>query len=93
MPEDGWFIGLLQKWIKDDSDFFNTIDPTVYYMERQIEDCLLALENDSNPLVTGEEGRRTVELFTAIYRSTRDNKPVKFPLQPENGKDLDGRLS
>jgi predicted dehydrogenase len=64
----------------------------VYYMERQIEDFLRAIENNTSPLVTGEDGRRTVELFTAIYRSTRDNKPVKFPLQPENRGDMDGRL-
>jgi predicted dehydrogenase len=83
---------MLKKWIEKDSAHFNQIDPMVYYMERQIEDFLQAIENNSQPLVTGEEGRRTVELFTAIYRSTRDNQPVKFPLQPEKGDDMDGRL-
>jgi len=83
---------LLTKWKEEDSAHFNSIDPTVYYMERQIEDFLIAIENNTAPLVTGDDGRRTVELFTAIYRSTRDNKPVKFPLQPENGSDMDGRL-
>jgi UDP-N-acetyl-2-amino-2-deoxyglucuronate dehydrogenase len=70
---------LLAEWVKEDSDFFNSTDPTIYYMEQQIKDFLEALENDREPLVTGEDGRRTVELFTAIYRSDRDNKPVKFP--------------
>ncbi|MDX1285124.1 MAG: Gfo/Idh/MocA family oxidoreductase [Draconibacterium sp.] len=83
---------LLERWVEEDSNHFNSIDPMVYYMERQIEDFLEALENNREPLVTGEEGRRTVELFTAIYRSTRDNKPVKFPLQPESGVDMDGRI-
>ena len=83
---------LLEKWKDADSAHFNSIDPMVFYMERQIEDFLEALENNREPLVTGADGRRTVELFTAIYRSTRDNKPVKFPLQPENGSDMDGRL-
>jgi predicted dehydrogenase len=83
---------LLEQWKAHDSAHFNNIDPMVYYMERQIEDFLFAIQNNTQPLVTGEDGRRTVELFTAIYRSTRDNKPVKFPLQPENGKDMDGRL-
>jgi predicted dehydrogenase len=83
---------MLENWVEQDSAHFNSIDPTVYYMERQIEDYLKALENNTEPLVNGEEGRRTVELFTAIYRSTRDNRPVKFPLQPENAKDMDGRL-
>lgn len=93
---DIWTIdgeeNLLEKWKDADSAHFNSIDPMVYYMERQIEDFLHAIENNTEPLVTGEDGRRTVELFTAIYRSTRDNKPVKFPLQPENKEDMDGRL-
>ncbi|MBT3384526.1 MAG: Gfo/Idh/MocA family oxidoreductase [Prolixibacteraceae bacterium] len=83
---------MLAKWVEEDSAHFNSIDPMVYYMERQIEDFLQAIQNNTEPIVTGEDGRRTVELFTAIYRSTRDNKPVKFPLQPENKSDMDGRL-
>lgn len=93
---DVWSVSgeekLLEKWVAEDSAHFNTIDPMIYYMERQIEDFLLAIKNNTEPLVTGEDGRRTVELFTAIYRSTRDNCPIKFPLQPEKRKDMDGRL-
>ena len=83
---------LLKEWVREDSEFFDSIDPTVYYMERQIEDFLQALDNGTEPLVNGKIGRRTVELFTAIYRSTRDNKSVKFPLKAEHGEDMDGRL-
>ena len=44
-------------------------------------------------MVNGLDGKRTVELFTAIYRSQRDNKIVKFPLNAEaNLEDFDGRL-
>ena len=84
---------LLKDWVNEDSRFFESIDPTVYYMERQIEDFLQALHENREPLVSGTAGRRTVELFTAIYRSTRDREPVKFPLKPEYGNDMDGRLS
>lgn len=82
---------MLEEWKKQDTEFFGKHDPTVFYMERQIHDFLQALENNTDPLVTGEDGRRTVELFTAIYRSTRDNRLVKFPLMPENRGDMDGR--
>jgi UDP-N-acetyl-2-amino-2-deoxyglucuronate dehydrogenase len=83
---------LLAEFIKEDTDIFQKIDPTVHYIQLQIEEFLDALNKGRDPLVTGEEGRRTVELFTAIYRSTRDNKPVKFPLIPEEGRsDMDGR--
>lgn len=85
---------LLDKWIEEDSSLFNEIDATVYYMERQIEDYINAMNEDRDPLVTGEEGRKTVELFTAIYRSSRDNMPIKFPLKPEHGSDdFDGRIN
>lgn len=84
---------LIDKWKQEDADHFSSIDPTIYYMERQIEDFLQALSSGKQPLVNGEEGRKTVELFTAIYRSTRDNKPIKFPLKPEKGNKMDGRIS
>ena len=35
------------------------------------------------PMVNGDDGRMSVELFTAIYRSQRDQGPIKFPLQAE----------
>ena len=76
---------LLNDWVREDNEIFERIDPIVYYFERQIEDFVQALEENREPLVNGLAGRRTVELFTAIYRSTRDNVPVKFPVQPENG--------
>ncbi len=83
----------LEEWIKLDTELYNSIDPTVFYMKCQIEEFLAALESDREPSVTGEAGRRTVELFTAIYRSTRDNVPVKFPLKPETDRnDMDGRI-
>jgi len=82
----------LNGWVNEDSEIFNSIDPTVYYMERQIEDFLLALDENRDPLVSGHDGRKTVELFTAVYRSQRDNQVIKFPLQAEESQsDFDGR--
>ena len=82
---------LAEKWKMEDVRHFSSIDPMTHYMERQIEDFLFALDENRDPLVTGEDGRRTVELFTAIYRSTRDNLPIKLPLYPENKNDMDGK--
>jgi UDP-N-acetyl-2-amino-2-deoxyglucuronate dehydrogenase len=85
---------MLLKWVKQDSDFFNGLsNPMEYFHERNIEDFLQALMEGRKPMITGEEGRVTVEIFTAIYRSTRDNKPVKWPLKPEYSGDFDGRKS
>lgn len=83
---------LLKEMVRGDSEFFNSLaNPVEYFHERQIEDFLQAIIEDRKPIVTGEEGRITVEIFTAIYRSARDNKPVKWPLKPENRNDFDGR--
>jgi UDP-N-acetyl-2-amino-2-deoxyglucuronate dehydrogenase len=83
---------MLQQWVKEDSDFFNQLPHAMdYFHERNIEDFLQAMLEGKKPLITGEEGRITVEIFTAIYRSTRDGKPVKWPLKPEYAYDYDGR--
>lgn len=85
--------GNLAIWEKEDHERFKKIDPMGFYMERQIEDFLNAIREDRDPAVSSIDGRRVVELFTAIYRSQRDDKPIKFPLSPETGRtDFDGRL-
>jgi len=73
---------LLQQWIREDTRIFSNCDATVKYMQYQIENYLQSIGNGMEPAVTGEDGRRTVELFTSIYRSSRDNMPIKFPLKP-----------
>ena len=83
---------LLDDWKREDTEFFNSINPIQYFHEKQVEDFLKAAINGTKPLIDGEEGRKTVEIFTAIYRSNRDRLPVKFPLKPENKNDFDGRL-
>ena len=84
----------LQELTRQDESFFATIDATSYYHRLQIRDFLQAVAEDREALVTGEDGRRTVELFTAIYRSQRDGRSVPFPLAAEVARDdFDGRLS
>lgn len=84
---------MLETWKKEDAAFFNSINATEYYMKLQNEDFAEAVIQNGKPLIPGEEGRVTVELFTAIYRSQRDNRPVKFPLAPETDRnDFDGRI-
>lgn len=83
---------LLETWKAEDSAFFRSLDALQYYMERQAEDFLRAAITGQKPLIDGLEGRKTVEIFTAIYRSNRDRAPVRFPLQPKTGGDFDGRL-
>ena len=75
---------LLARWKEEDSALFNGFpDATVHYFHLQAQDFLRALIDGRQPLVTGEDGRRTVEIFTAIYRSQRTDAPVRFPLEPD----------
>ena len=84
----------LQEWNAQFAQFFLSVNAMEYYMKLQNEDFCDAILNDRKPMVSGEEGRVTVALFTAIYRSQRDNKPIKFPLEPENDRqDFDGRIN
>ena len=82
---------MLPQWKKEDGDFFSGVD-MVYYHEQQLRNFLQAIQNGAEPLITLEDGRRTVELITAIYRSQRDKKPIRFPLQAEHANDMDGRI-
>jgi predicted dehydrogenase len=82
---------MLDTYKKEDSDFFNSVDSIHYFHIQQLNDFLSAIQEGRKPLITLEDGRRTVELITAIYRSNRDKKPIKFPLVPEHGTDYDGR--
>ena len=72
---------LLLKWQKMDKKLFENLkSPTEHFLGVQIKDFLNSIINDTIPAVTSEEARRVVELFTAIYRSNKENRPVKFPL-------------
>ncbi len=84
---------LLPIWQSEDRLAAGAADPISYYHERQIGDFLDAIVDDRDPVVTGQDGRRVVELFTAVYRSQRDGRSVSFPLRPERRKDHDGRLN
>jgi predicted dehydrogenase len=72
---------LRAKWLEEDRAFFSRIDPIAHYHELQIKDFLQAVGQGREPLITGEDGRRTVELFTAIYRSNTTGAAVKFPVE------------
>mgnify|MGYP005993297515 CR=1 FL=1 len=44
-----------------------------------------SLNGEDAPLVTLEDGRRSLEFVTAIYASARSDKPVSLPLGPQSG--------
>ena len=74
---------MLEIYKKEDSEFFNSVDSNLFFHQEQLQDFVDAIADGREPMVTLEDGRRAVELFTAIYRSQRDKQLIKFPLKPE----------
>ncbi|WP_420148075.1 Gfo/Idh/MocA family protein [Spirosoma sp.] len=68
----------LAQFVAEDTEFFKTIDATVYYFGLQIAEFRDAIRENRPPMVTGEDGRKVVALFQAIYESTRTGLPVKL---------------
>ncbi len=50
----------------------------------EIEDVLTAIETGTKPLITGESGRDTVELITAIYKAGFEERTVTLPLSKDD---------
>lgn len=69
------------QWKEEDARLFASVNAVEYFHRLQIQDFLRAIIEQRAPSITGEDGRRTVELFTAIYRATREGRPAKFPLR------------
>ena len=47
----------------------------------QIEDTIRAIETGSRPAITGKDGRRTIELITAIYKAGCLKQTAELPIQ------------
>ncbi|MDF2190060.1 Gfo/Idh/MocA family oxidoreductase [Paraflavitalea sp. CAU 1676] len=81
---DLWTIpgeeAMLPQWQEADKALFNSVNAVEYFVRLQHEDFFKAIQENRRPLVTGSDGRRTVELFNAIYRSSKERMPVKWPL-------------
>lgn len=50
----------------------------------EIENILTALENGKRPLITGEDGRKTVELISAIYKAGFTKELVRLPISKDD---------
>ncbi len=70
---------LLAQFQAEDRARFAQVNPVTHYHALQIQDFLHAVRDDRPLLVSGEDGRVVVAMFTAIYRSNRERRPVPFP--------------
>lgn len=77
---------------EDDVEAKNTLEKAfadmgeLKYIEHcgEIEDVIAAIENGTEPLITGEDGRKTVEFISAVYQSSFTGEKVKLPMTEED---------
>lgn len=56
----------------------NPMDIGFYGHQKQIEDLMEAIADNREPLVSGEEGRKSVEIVRAVYDSARTGESIKL---------------
>ncbi len=80
-PKDGGNAELLEELEKA----YRAI-PDLEYVGHtgEIDDVLRALETGTRPLITGIDGKRTVELITAIYKAGFTDSFVRLPIPQED---------
>jgi UDP-N-acetyl-2-amino-2-deoxyglucuronate dehydrogenase len=69
---------LLDGWKQEDARFFGGIEATEYFHALQFADFAEAIRTGKPPAVSAEDGRATVALIQAIYRSGREKRPVQL---------------
>ncbi len=66
-------------------ELYNSLENVKYEGHAgQIEDVLSALEQNREPKITGHDGRTTIELITAIYKSGSTNATVSLPIAKDD---------
>lgn len=69
---------LLKQFEAEDREAMKTRDVMKHYHALQIEDFLLAILENREPAVTGEDGRIVVAMAQAIYRSQKEGRSIKL---------------
>lgn len=66
-------------------DFYNEIPDLIYEGHTgEIDNVLKALETGGSPLITGIDGRKTVEVITAIYMAAFLGHTIQLPISPKD---------
>ena len=98
----GQSVNIIEEWrfsdMLDDPEEvkarFHENPPNVYgYGHTPLyADMIDAIENDREPYVNGEAGRRALELVLAIYKSASTGEVVKLPLENCSTMEFKGRF-
>ena len=70
----------LVRFEAEDRKLAQTRNVMTYYHAVQVREFVQACAVGRSPAVSGEDGRRVVEMIQAIYRSGREGRAVRLPL-------------
>ena len=74
-----------EEFAKQAADYLASLPPLRYeHHTGQLDNVLTAIETGRKPAITGEDGRRTIELITAIYKAGATHQPASLPLKPDD---------
>jgi predicted dehydrogenase len=67
------------------NDYYNALPLLTHTVHTgQIDDVLRAIETKNAPLIPGEDGRRTIELISAIYKAGSEGRVVDLPMRMDD---------
>lgn len=82
-----------EKLENDLDTLYNSIEPLKYTLHTgQIDNFLTSIENNILPLIDGQQGKQSLELITAIYKSAITKQVVSLPITSSDPYYLTGEL-
>jgi predicted dehydrogenase len=70
---------------KDLTDYYESLPKLTHTAHQgQIDNVLSAIETGADYLIKGEDGRRTIELITAIYKAGSEERTIELPIKQDD---------
>ncbi len=83
----GWRSPRLPRVVRQPGGVMSPNENETYWFKREIDHFVACILEDDMPLVTGEDGRKAIEVINAVYLSALGGEKVKLPL--ESSPDLE----
>ncbi|RYZ47687.1 MAG: Gfo/Idh/MocA family oxidoreductase [Sphingobacteriales bacterium] len=80
-PEDDAIVGEMSSGKVSHGGVSNPADISFYGHQKQLEDMIHAIQNDSKPVIDAVEGRKSVAIVLAIYESAKTGKKVQLSIR------------
>ncbi|MCD8140599.1 MAG: Gfo/Idh/MocA family oxidoreductase [Planctomycetaceae bacterium] len=79
--ENGFPSGDNESLIREVTNLYNSLPEVAHEGHAgQIGDYMTAIETGGTPLITGQDGKNTIDVILGIYKSALEHQPVSLPL-------------